>query len=84
MLVAINDDAGVTTDQIAGKVGISRRAVQMVLTDLELGGYITRERDGRHNVYNVDEDMQLRHSALSDRRTVGDILMLLGESTNAD
>ena len=84
VLVAISDDGELTTDQIAETVGISRRAVHMVLTDLELGGYITRERVGRRTVYSVHQDMRLRHPALSDRGTVGDILTLLDESTKAD
>jgi len=47
-------------DTIAAKSSISRRQVMRVLIVLENFGYLTRRRDGRHNVYQLREKIQIR------------------------
>lgn len=46
---------------IALQVGITERAVQNVLADLEREGLVTRERDGRRNRYALHLERPLRH-----------------------
>jgi len=46
---------------VAAQVGVTERAVQRIVSDLEEAGYLTHERDGRRNRYVVDVDRPLRH-----------------------
>lgn len=62
---------------IARRVGISIRAVQKILAELEGEGYIARSRVGRRNLYRIDETRTLRARGGS-RRSVGDLLKLVG------
>jgi DNA-binding IclR family transcriptional regulator len=52
-----------TAREIAATVGITERAVQRILSDLEEAGYITRFRDGRQNRYEIHVDLPMRHPA---------------------
>jgi hypothetical protein len=46
---------------IADCVGITERAAHRIVCELETEGYLTRERVGRRNVYEVHKDLPLRH-----------------------
>ena len=48
--------------EVAQTVGITERAVQKIIADLESGGVITRERQGRQNVYSINHKLPLRHA----------------------
>ena len=82
VLLLISEERDATTARIAELAGISRRAVQMIVRDLEEAGYITRERVGRRNRYGVRRDAPLRHAVLRDRANVGDLLDAFGNHTN--
>lgn len=62
---------------IAATVGITERAAQRIIDDLEEAGYITRHREGRRNHYEVHPDVPMRHPA-QQGHVVGEILALLG------
>lgn len=47
--------------EIAKEVGITERAVQGIIDDLESGGYIERSKVGRNNTYKVLAGKFLRH-----------------------
>lgn len=69
-----------TTQEIAQDVGITLRAVQKIIAELEADGYIDRHREGRRNRYSVHPGMPMRHP-LEQRYSVGDILKGLGYKT---
>ena len=46
---------------VAVLVGITERAVQRIVADLEEVGYLGRTRHGRRNRYKVQADLPLRH-----------------------
>jgi len=46
---------------VAQLVGITERAVQRIVADLEEAGYLERSRHGRRNRYEVRTDLPLRH-----------------------
>jgi DNA-binding transcriptional ArsR family regulator len=46
-------------DTIARKAGISGRQVRRELTVLEQHGYLTKAKDGRHNVYTLREKVHI-------------------------
>lgn len=60
---------------IAQQVGITERAVQRILSDLEEAGVVVRERVGRRNHYVIRGDVHLRHP-LEAHRTVADLIQL--------
>lgn len=61
---------------VAREVGITERAVQLIVRDLAAEGYITVERVGRRNRYEVASARPLRHPSEQDV-TVGQLLDLL-------
>lgn len=61
VLVCIARDPAVTMREVADQVGITERAVQRIVRDLVDGGYLTRVRQGRHNIYGVIAERHLRH-----------------------
>lgn len=72
--LARNPDARVR--DVAAAVGITERAVQNILGDLEEAGVLTRERVGRRNHYELSFDIPLRHQ-LEAHRTVGSLLRMV-------
>jgi DNA-binding Lrp family transcriptional regulator len=62
--------------EIAAALGITERATHKIITELEAAGYVTRERLGRRNHYDVHREMPLRHARVVGR-TVGDLLEAL-------
>ncbi|MFN8644793.1 MAG: helix-turn-helix domain-containing protein [Candidatus Binatia bacterium] len=46
---------------VAAAVGVTERAVQRIVAELEEAGYLKRERDGRRNRYEVRTALPLRH-----------------------
>ena len=76
VLVCIAADAEQTLRDVASKVGITERAVQRIVAELEAAGALTRERDGRRNRYRLDTTLPLRHP-LEKHRSIGDVLALV-------
>ena len=46
---------------VAERVGITERAVQRIVSDLEKGGILEHSRDGRRNRYTIHTQRPLRH-----------------------
>ncbi len=61
VLVCIVQDPEVRLAEIARRVGIGERAVHAIVQDLVDAGYVLKAKQGRHNVYAVRLDKQLRH-----------------------
>lgn len=59
--------------EVALAVGITERAVQRIVADLEEAEYLTRSRTGRRNVYTIKRTKKLRHS-LEKSHSIGEIL----------
>ncbi len=72
-----------TTQYIAQKAGLSIRAVQIIIDDLEEEGYISKKKNGRSNHYEINSDKPLRHR-LEKKHNVGNILHALGINVIAD
>jgi len=78
VLLVVRRDPHARLREIADAVGITERAVQLILGDLESGGYVRRTRTGRRNEYDVLGG-PLRHP-LDQGRAVADVLDALGDS----
>lgn len=63
---------------LAEEAGITERSALMIIADLESGGYVHRERDGRRNVYEVAAERPFRHTAESGH-TVGELIEVFRE-----
>ncbi|WP_069173818.1 helix-turn-helix transcriptional regulator [Streptomyces griseus] len=73
VLLAIARDPQVRLRDVAAGIGITERAVQIIVADLEAAGYLTRTRVGRRNRYTIDPSVALRHPAEAGH-PVGDLL----------
>jgi hypothetical protein len=62
--------------EVATLVGITERAVQRIIADLEEEGFIEREKVGRQNHYRIIRERKLRH-AVEAHRTIGDLLRII-------
>ena len=65
---------------VAVQVGVTERAVQRIVSDLEEGGYLTRRRSGRQNEYDINPDRAMRHP-LESHRTVQSLIALVDTSS---
>ena len=81
VLVEIARNPGARIRDISPVVGLTGRAVQAIVADLEAAGYLTRTRTGRRVVYGVNRDSGFRHSAQEGLR-VGPFLDLLAADTD--
>ncbi len=61
VLLCIAREPEVRLRDVAERVGITERAVQRIVADLEEGGYLTRAREGRRIRYEVHPNRPLRH-----------------------
>lgn len=76
VLLCTRQRGDITAREIADLVGITERAVQRILADLISGGFVSREKRGRQNVYTVLSDKRLRHP-LEEHCTIGGLLDFL-------
>ena len=76
VLVLLHEHPAIVLREVALRVGITERAVQRIVADLEDGGYIAREKVGRSNRYRVLTRLPLRHP-IEAHRTIGDLLDLV-------
>ncbi len=79
VLVCIAHDPGTRLRDIATTLGITERRTYDIVTDLTEGGYVTKERDGRRNRYQIQAHLPLRES-ISKERTIGEVLDVLVEA----
>jgi DNA-binding MarR family transcriptional regulator len=82
VLVSLAADPGARVRDIAERVGITDRAVQLIVADLEAAGYVERRRVGRRNHYTVATHGRFRHP-LEQHVRVGDFLALVAGSAPA-
>lgn len=86
VLLCLAREPGATLRRVAEQVGITERAVQRIVRELEEAGVLTHTRQGRRNVYALNADFHLRHP-LEAHRTIRHLLALLepegGEATGA-
>ncbi len=73
VLIALAQDPDARLRDVAERIGITERAVQLIVADLETAGYLTRTRVGRRNRYTIDFTVALRHPTEADH-PVGDLL----------
>lgn len=78
VLAMIHSHPEMVLREIALHVGITERAVQRIIQELEEAGFILREKVGRRNTYEVQTDVPLRHP-IESHRNIGDLLELVSD-----
>ena len=82
ILILIAETSGIRLRDVADQVGITERAAQRIVAELEAAGYLTHEKVGRRNQYHLRPDAHLRHP-LEDDVEVGRLLDLFVDRDTA-
>lgn len=61
VLLCLVQDPELRLRDVAERVGVTERAVQRIVADLEEGGYLIRHRAGRQNEYEIAGEGPMRH-----------------------
>jgi DNA-binding Lrp family transcriptional regulator len=80
VLLCIAENPDIRLRDVAEKVGITERAVQRIVAELEDADYLTHERVGRRNSYEVKPDLKLRHP-LENHLAIGALLRVLARKS---
>jgi len=84
ILILIAETPGIRLRDAAAQVGITERAAQRIVAELEAAEYLTHETVGRRNQYELRPQAHLRHP-LEDDVEVGRLLdLFVSRSTNED
>lgn len=73
VLVCLLEDPTARLRDVADRIGITERAVQKIILDLEMARVLRRIREGRRNRYRIQLDRPLRH-AVESHCTVRELL----------
>ena len=76
VMVCLGRDPCARMRDVAAAVGITERAAQRIVAELDESGYLSRRRDGRRNIYTLHKGLPLRHP-LEGSHTIDDLLDLL-------
>ena len=81
VLVCLLKVPQLTLRSVAAKVGITERAVQRIVSELESVGVLERSKDGRRNAYRLFLDQPLRHP-FEAHHTIKEVLGLVAEDAD--
>ena len=76
VLIVLSKNPSTVLREVAVRVGITERAVQRIIADLERDGFIEREKVGRQNSYRLRSKQPLRHP-IEAHRSIGDLIDLI-------
>jgi DNA-binding MarR family transcriptional regulator len=76
VLLCIARDPGIRLREIGDTVGVTERAAHRIVGELADAGYITRERNGRRNHYEIQDQLPLP-DPLARGKKVGELLTIL-------
>lgn len=82
VLLCLVQDPEARMRDVAERVGITERAVQRIVSELEAAGYVERIREGRRNRYEVNGDLPLRHAVEGHRNLNALIKLILGPGSS--
>ena len=78
VFICIAQEPEIRLREVAARVGITERAVQRIVANLEEGGYLSRKRKGRRNQYELDADRPFRHPVAAHREVSLLLYLILG------
>ena len=80
VLVCLARDSKARLRDVAVDVGITERAVQKIVRDLQDGGMVSVTKNGRRNNYRIHKKQNLRHD-LEEHRTLRDFLSFVRKTS---
>jgi predicted transcriptional regulator len=80
VLLCIAQNPSIRLREIGDAVGVTERAAHRIVAELADAGYITRQRNGRRNQYEIQAHLRLP-DPLARGKKVGDLLAILAEQT---
>jgi predicted transcriptional regulator len=83
VLICLARDPSARLRDVAQEVGITERAVQRIVAELEADGVLTHVREGRRNRYEVHAEKSLRHPVEAGT-TIGSLLAVVTASDRHD
>lgn len=78
MLIVLHSEPDLVLREVALRVGITERAVQRIVHELEEEGFLRRERCGRRNHYQITSGKHLRHPVES-HCTIDQVLAIVAQ-----
>ena len=72
VLMCVAHEPQIRLREIADAVGITERAAHRIIAELETGGYISRERRGRRNLYRFHTAAVMEHPNIQ-KSMLGDL-----------
>lgn len=78
VLLCIAENPDILLREVAQRVGITERATQRIVAELEEAAYLSHEKVGRRNSYEVNPTLPLRHP-LEDHLEIGALLRVLSD-----
>ena len=82
VLVCLSRDSGARLRDVALDVGITERAVQKIVRDLQDGGMISVTKNGRRNSYRIHGKKNLRHD-LESACTLKDLVRFVNKDSGS-
>ncbi len=76
VLILLCQESSMVLREVASRIGITERAVQRIVADLEEDGFLEREKVGRKNHYRISATQSLRHP-IESHRTIGDLISMI-------
>lgn len=73
VLILIAQTPDIRLREIASRVGITERATQRIVGELEADGYLSHKKEGRRNRYSLHPEAHLRHP-LEDEIEIGQLI----------
>ena len=75
VLLCLVRDPDIRLRDVATLVGLTERATQSIVADLEAEGYLSRSKNGRRNRYEIHADAPVRHH--DGELSIGELLTFL-------
>ena len=76
VLICLHRNPEMRLRDVADLVGITERAVQKIVKDLEDSKVIDKQKDGRRNIYTINKKEKMRHP-LESHRSILNLLQAL-------
>lgn len=83
VLLCVAANPQILLRDVATLVGVTERAAQRIVGELEQEGYLARERVGRRNTYRLNADRPLRHP-LDEGHHIGELLAIFSPPDAAE
>jgi hypothetical protein len=76
VLAAITKHPSSTVREIGDTVGMTERAAFKIISDLDREGFISKNKEGRHNHYSIHTNVPIKDHGLD--TAIGELLVVIG------